>query len=297
MRIMHLISACSVFAIACSFSHGRDDGSQPTPPYQPPFAGCAGGNGGTTPPAGSLCIAQPTQPPMSDPLAVIEQELVTYMGVPAMHISVVFDPHFADNTYGTTAMGWTKHSFNDLVGSDHSEITVLDSQGTMILKFDLDYITADAHAPCGYRCLGVDGGDGKMLFGPRSAILGYTSSLDRNLNERGYCQYTMSSPATDANCTPNPDAPNWDFRVVYEVWIDLAAFHPNTFGSAYMSFVHASPSKLSTNTVETQPEPCPCVAIDTNQCDSPPPGGGCTSNSECPSEQFCYDAQCIPVIQ
>lgn len=232
---------------------------------------------------------------MSPPIAIIEHEFVTFMGVDAVHISIVFDPSFADNTYGANAIGWNKHSFGDLVGSDHAEVSVLDSQGSLVLQFNLDYITADSTAPCGYSCLGVDGGDGKMLLGPREAILGYTSSLDRNLNERGYCQYTTDSPATDANCTPNPAAPNWDFRVVYEVWIALSFFNPNPFGSAYMSFVHASPSKLSTNTVETQPEECPCVPIDNYSCNAPP-GGGCTTNNDCPTEQFCYDGQCIPVI-
>jgi hypothetical protein len=137
-----------------------------------------------------------------------------------------------------------------------------------------------------------------MILGDRAAILGYGSSLDQNINERGYCGYLTDSPATDAACTPNPAAPDWDFRVVYDVWIAVSAFTPEPFGSAYMSFVHASPSKASTNTVEIEPAECPCTEIDPNDCTEPPPGGGdCTSNTDCGTEEFCTDdGHCVPIV-
>jgi hypothetical protein len=291
------VFAC-VIAVGCgSKSGGGADAGSDASTYVPPYAQCMGTGQPPAPPAGSLCLVNPMQPPGTSPIAVIEHEFVTYMGIPAVHISVVFDPTFADNTYGANAVGWSRaRKFGDLVGSDHAVITVLDSLGTEVLRFNLDYITADSTAPCGYRCLGVDGGDGKLLVGMRSAILGFTSSLDRNLNERGYCGYLTDSPATDENCTPNPAAPDWDFRIVYEVWIDVAAFSPGAFGSAYMSNVHASPSKAATNTVDTTPGECPCIPIDNYQCDEPP-GGPCTTNDQCPTEQFCYDGQCLPIIR
>ncbi len=288
----HLLLVC-VFGFGCGSSKGADDPSNDPPPYQPPYAACSGGQM-PSPPASSLCLSNPTAPTGSPPIAVIEHEFVAYMGVPAVHIRVVFDPAFADNTYGVNAIGWKTHTFKDLVGSDHATIAAVDVTGAKVLEFDLDYITADASAPCGYRCLGVDGGEGKMLFGPRSAVLGWTTSLDQNLNERGYCSYITDSPATDESCTPNPAAPDWDFRVVYEVWLAESAF-PNMFGSAYMSFVHASPSKLATNTVTTQPGECPCTSIDPGDC-APPPGGSCTTSDQCPTEQFCYNSQCIPTV-
>lgn len=278
---------------ACGWSSSDDQ----DPPYHPPYEECAGSAAPTQPPSGSLCLGGTTTPPTDPPIAVIEHELVNYMGVEAVHIRVIFDPKFADNTYGVNAVGWNRdHKFGDLVGSDHATIAVVDSQGNEVLKFDLDYISEDPNAPCGYSCLGVDGGEGEMILGPRDAILGWTTSIDQNLNDRGYCSFLMDSPATDENCTPNPAAPDWDFRVVYEVWIRLSVFTPNPFGSAYMSFVHASPSKLSTNTVTTVPEECPCIPIDNNQCEDPPPGGGCTTNADCPTEQFCYEGQCVPII-
>jgi hypothetical protein len=273
---------------------GGDDNDNGKGPYTPPFASCAGTGQPPPAPDGSLCLVDPTMPTLP-PLAIIEHEFVKYNGVDAVHLSIVLDPHFVDNTYGVNKVGWPKgHNFPDLVESDHAEIKVLDAQGNVVLDFNLDYISPDPTKPCGYGCLGVDGGEGNMISGDRAAILGWTSSLDRNLNERGYC-LTQDSPATDASCTPNPAAPDWDFRVVYEVWVALSAF-PNSFGSAYMSFVHASPSKLPDKTVPVQPGPCPCVEIDTNQCEPPPPSGTCTTNTECPTETFCYNQHCIPII-
>jgi hypothetical protein len=234
-------------------------------------------------------------------VAVIEHRLETYAGVDAVHVSVVFDPGFVDNTYGTNQLGWDRgHTFKDLVGSDHAEIKLFDSAGTLVLDFDLDYISADPAAPCGFASLGVDGGEGGMITGDRSAILGWATSLDRNLNERGYC-LTTDSPATDASCTPNAAAPGWDYRVVYEVWVAVSAFDPTSFGSAYMSFVHASPSKASDNTLDTVPGECPCQEIDPNDCAPPdpnqpqpsPPGGECTSSADCATEQFCAENHCV----
>jgi hypothetical protein len=102
-----------------------------------------------------------------------------------------------------------------------------------------------------------------MLVGDAKYILASTSSLDRNLNGCGYCKSaacggdcTIDSPVTDARYTPNAAAPNWDYRVVYEVWVDAAAFAGKGFGGASISFVHASPSKASTNTVSVTPKPC-----------------------------------------
>jgi hypothetical protein len=293
--IKSLVRGSLLVLTACTGTTGAGDPAD-TPPYIPPFQDCAGTGISPLPPSGSLCLVNPVMP-VSPPLAVIEHEHVTYQGVDAIHIRVILDPLFVDNTYGTTAVDWGRsHTFRDLVGSDRATIVVLDSSGTVVFDFDLDYISMDPAAPCGYRSLGVDGGEGKLRIGNRSAIVGWTSSLDRNLNERGHC-LTTDSPATDASCTPNAAAPDWDFRVVYEVWLALDAFQP-AFGSAHMSFVHASPSKADTNTVTVEPGECPCVELDRYQCDPPssPPPGGCSAHSDCPSETFCYENHCIPVI-
>ncbi|HWO14785.1 MAG TPA: hypothetical protein VNN80_35020, partial [Polyangiaceae bacterium] len=68
---------------------------------------------------------------------------------------------------------------------------------------------------------------------------------------------TENSPTTDALYTPDPSATDWDFRVAYEIWVSAEAFGAAGFGSALIENVHASPSKLSSNTVDVKPAPCP----------------------------------------
>jgi len=96
-----------------------------------------------------------------------------------------------------------------------------------------------------------------MILGAASAITKAMSSLDRNLNERGYKTFVVDSPATSATYAPPASAPNWDFRVVYEAWIDNGAFGAAGYGDVKLTFVHASPSKASSNTLSVVPGPCP----------------------------------------
>jgi hypothetical protein len=146
-----------------------------------------------------------------------------------------------------------------------------------------------------------------MLAGDESAVLAAATSLDRNVNGCGYDQYVDdSSPVTDEDYTPNPDAPNWDWRVQYEVWLDATAFD-QCFGQAYIEVVHASPSKAGTNTITVTGEPCPpdwdvpycqqspsdeglSCGSQTGDGGSPPPGcpPNFTPHVECPD-------QCVPV--
>jgi hypothetical protein len=222
---------------------------------------------GTT--TGSVCFYGPistTTITIPAPLAAtIEYLKETAGGQEYYRFRITFDPSFVDNTYGTNAIGWVQkgHTFKDLVGSDHAELSLFDATPALVSQFDIDYITASATGMCGYAALGVSGGEGKMLIGDSKYILASTTSLNRNLNGCGYCtsdacggDCTVNSPATDAMYTPHPAAPRWDFRVVYEVWVDAAVFAGKGFGGASISFVHASPSKASSNTVTVTPRPC-----------------------------------------
>ena len=224
---------------------------------------------GTT--GGSICFYGPittttTTTTTPAPLAAtIEYLHETAGGQEYYRFRIIFDPTFVDNTYGVNAIGWgTKgHTFKDLVGSDHAELSLFDGTPTLVSMFDLDYITADTSAACAYGALGVSGGEGKVLVGDAKYILASTTSLDRDLNGCGYCKNaacggdcTVDSPATDAMYTPNAAAPNWDFRVIYEVWVDAAVFASKGLGGASITFVHASPSKASSNTVSVTPRPC-----------------------------------------
>jgi len=164
--------------------------------------------------------------------------------------------------------GKAGHSFKDLVGSDHAEFVVTNEDGDLVSQFKLDYISQSASAPSGYASLGVLGGDGRMIVGDPSRIVDWHTSLERNLNERGYGDYIVDSPATDADYTANDATPNWDYRVVYEVWIDNAAFGASGFGGAVIEHVHASPSKAPSDTIVVIPGDCPCQRD--GGCDQPP---------------------------
>lgn len=134
------------------------------------------------------------------------------------------------------------------------------------MDMNLDYISADPTESCGYGSLGVSGGDGSIVLGDATKVLATTTSEERNLNGCGYCtspagatsgDCTIDSPTTDANYTPNPLTPNWDYRVVYETWVDISAFGTAGFGQAYMTYVHASPNKSTLISYNVYPSPCP----------------------------------------
>lgn len=231
------------------------DGTSVTGPRFPGAGGGAGGLPGATLecyyPAGGAAA-----PGM--PAATVEYLLEAIQGPQSVHVRVTFNPDFVDNTYGANAVGWARgHTFKDLVGSDHVELSMLDKTNVEKLHFKVDYISQTTAASSGYATLGVSGGDGKMILGSASAITKASTSLDRNMNERGYKTYVVDSPPTDAKYTPSPAAPLWDYRVVYEVWVDDAAFGAAAFGSVTLTYVHASPSKESTNTITVVKQPCP----------------------------------------
>jgi hypothetical protein len=235
--------------------------------------------------------------------ATLEQVLECAEEGDTVHIRLTFHPWFVDNTYGANQIGWTDadepepaptdmagrmpkpmgkggkgHTFKDLVGSDHAEIIITDGNDRVVLQFKLDYVSEDSSAPSGYASLGVVGGEGKMIVGDADAIVQWMTSIDRNLNERGYASYTTDSPATDELYTPNPETPEWDYRVVYEAWIDDDVFGAAGFGGALIEFVHASPAKAQSNTITVEPGDCPpppCVDNDPDTfCGEAGSGGG-----------------------
>ncbi|MBI4814891.1 MAG: hypothetical protein HY791_01455 [Deltaproteobacteria bacterium] len=193
------------------------------------------------------------------PLSRIVREIVaTDLGT-VVRVSVVFNREFVDNTYGANAIGWTnrRHAFKDLVGSDHVELSLSDARGDEKFRSKLDYISTSRDWNSGYGNLGVTGGDGKLLLGDAGDVVSTGSSLADNINVHGYA-LTTDSPATDAQYTPNPEYPEWNFWVEYRVSVKTSAFGSAGFGRASMQFVHASPSKFEkANTVEVFPGDCP----------------------------------------
>ena len=164
-------------------------------------------------------------------------------GQQAVHVVLVFDEGFVDNRYGAnTSDGYRGgksggHTFTDLVRSDHAEVGFLNGDGDEVLRAKFDYITDDQTAASGYDSLGVTGGDGSLSVGSADAVLDATSSLARNFNERN-CVFTEDSPDAE-------QCPEWENRVIYEMWIDLAAFGPSGYGRPNMEYVHASPSRTT----------------------------------------------------
>jgi len=276
----------------------------------PTFPGAGTSNAGDPLPNGMLCDSvagavtpiperieechfDKNDPAAMTPAATLEQVLECVEGTDTVHIRLTFHPWFVDNTYGENSVGWHTrrpagkmmmpkkggHGFKDLLESDHAEIILKDASGAVVMRFKLDYISPDAARPSGYGSLGVLGGEGQMIIGDAADVVRWMSSEDRNLNERGYASYIVDSPATDENFSANPATPEWDYRVVYEAWIALRAFAGAGFGGATIEYVHASPSKAASNTLETEPGECPpCQDPDGCHDDPPPPPPPCGSS-------------------
>jgi hypothetical protein len=253
-------------------------------------------------PPATLCFSGTGDATPNDPAVVIEQVVERVNGKEYVHIRITFDPSFTDNTFGAGACcGWPSmrgHTFGDLERSDHTELLLTDANGNTVMSVKIDLVSSDPNAPCGYGTLGVLGGDGSVLQGNPAHVLAVATSLDRNLNGCGYCKNaacapsgdcTKDSPPTDDKYTPNPGTPNWDYRQVYEIWIDIAAFNGLGFGQAFITYTHSSPAK-SKETIEVEPSPCPpewdkpycppSVTQEGGNCfgGGPDGGGGCPPN-------------------
>jgi hypothetical protein len=280
----------------CTGSCEQGLGTVPTQIIRPPATLCFSGDGDPTP---------------DDPTVVIEQVIERAGNREYVHARVTFDPSFTDNTYGEgSCCGWSDrrgHRFEDLTKSDHTELLLTDAAGNTAMNFKIDLITPTSSAACGYGTLGVSGGDGSMLAGDAKYVLAAATSADRNLNGCGYCtspacgpggDCTVDSPATDAEFTPAPETPNWDYRQVYEVWIDSAAFGAAGFGQAFITYTHSSPAKAASDTVIVEPSPCPptwdnpyCppdVLLEGGNCFGSPPDGGGNGEPPCPPNQQVY---------
>jgi len=249
-------------------SAGGDDDDDDDDDAALPFS-C---DGFVTPPEtdapGVMCFYD-VENPDGEPAASLKLSSVDLDGQPSVYVQLVFAPWFVDNTYGVESIGWEDlHEFDELVGSDHALIQMGNAGEDPLIEFKLDYIDDDDTAASGFRCQGVWDGNGKMEEGEEEAILAANSSLSRNLNERGYATYIEDSPPTDADYAAPAEAPDWDYRVVYEAWVDASLFTDVNAVDACIDSIHASPAKAGDNTVEVFPDECP-------------PGWGCFSNDDC----------------
>jgi hypothetical protein len=216
---------------------------------------------------------------MEIPSATVEHVVESFDGQEYVHLRVTFDPDFVDTVYGDCSpeTGWNPnrpHTFRDLYKSDHVELMLYDCSDSLAMHFSVDLIDEDPDSPTGYASLGVLGGDGGMVVGDAEDILEVTTSLDRNLNACGYQtpgEVPLNSPCPGGDgYEPNPDFPNWDFRHIYELWIDADAFGSAGYCTTDIDYVHASPAKTSSDTILVEPDECP---------DTPWYGSGGTSGT------------------
>jgi len=181
-------------------------------------------------------------------------------------IALILPVTLVDNSYGIHSIGWGSdapsgkhHNFTDLKGSDKAQFVFTDDTGAVVLDFDLDYLAAIGS---GWGA-SVESGDGQVRTGSAGDILGFGTSLDFNLNDLGYSQFTQDSPEPQipGEYIPPPlGALNWIFEVIYEVQISHSAFGPAEFGGIDVPILHASPNKLGKNKVYpkiTEPIPEP----------------------------------------
>ena len=129
-------------------------------------------------PPATICYAGAGDLTPDDPSGVIEQVIETIDGKTYLHLRVTFDPSFVDNTYGANASaGWANrmmarpkgempggpmggkagpmggkvgkaaHTFDDLLGSDHVQLVLVDGKGNTVLDFKVDYVSENPAAP------------------------------------------------------------------------------------------------------------------------------------------------------
>jgi hypothetical protein len=186
-----------------------------------------------------------------------------------------------DNSYGINAVGWPGgHTFGNLTGSDKAGFQLKNAAGTVVLDFNIDYLSAKSGTPSGYGSLGPFGGDGDVNVGTLSpSDIIYTTSLAENLNSTGFCtggncsglgtNLLVNSPATDPgtyNLVAGSPYGAWNFHDTYYVTITAAKLaalgltgavnQPGGWSAApNLTALHNSPAK------PCPPGPFPCSDI------------------------------------
>ncbi len=235
--------------------------------------------------AGSLCFFGDGE---VKPSATAEYITEVVNGEEYVHLRVIFDPDFVDTTFGecSAETGWPSkggpmggpmgdtadgeakpgHTFKDLVGSDHVELKLYDCADDLAMHMKVDFISEDPDAACGYANLGVTGGEGEMYVGDADDVLAVSSSQDRNMNGCGYCDTEESPCPSGDGYAPSTTAPEYDFRMVYELWIDADAFGDAGFCRPEIEYVHASPAKTEEHTIIVEGDDCPPDDDDDDDC-------------------------------
>ena len=223
---------------------------------------------------------------MTTPSATVEYITEVVAENEYVHLRVIFDPDFVDTVYGecSAETGWNPrrgHTFKDLRSSDHVELMLYNCSDELSMHMKVDFLDTSDSTACGYATGGVLSGDGEMFVGDPEQVLAVGTSLDRNMNGCGYCDDMASPCPSDDSWGASEEAPEWDFRMVYELWIDAEAFGDAGFCRPDIEYVHASPSKASTDTILVEPDDCPPPDEPPDEPPgNPPPGDDCPVDFE-----------------
>lgn len=254
MKSVFSIICSSLFLFSCQkeqFTVSQEEQSHKiTNQYTNAYREAGGSDNGTW--SSTICYVSLTNPAQVN--GATQKWIINWDGT--ITIRTTFPKTFADNTYGTTAVGWTRgHTFRDLVGSDNLQLALYDRDNIKRMEFKIDYITASTTVPSGYKTLGVTGGEGQMILGNASDVVEVRTSIDENLNRHNYV-LTTNSPVADNNYSQNADYPNWIYDIWYEVTVKPTAFGAAGFGIPSIASIHASPSKTGNNTEVVVPGDC-----------------------------------------
>ncbi len=182
-------------------------------------------------------------------------------------IVVIFSPDFVDNSWGENVVGTSSYKvknrpFSSVHKSDHVILNLRDANQKIVMDVKLDLLSQINDST--WITLGPNGEDG-YIGGPNNVgeledILSFGTTTHDNLNEYGYDvvgnELHINSPATDSLYTPNPDFPEWEFRVAYRMTVTKDLFGDAGYGDVLMTSVHASPAKTASSTIEVDDGSC-----------------------------------------
>jgi hypothetical protein len=186
-----------------------------------------------------------------------------------------------------------------------------DCNDELAMHVTVDFIEEGMDGACGVGTAGVTGGDGSVIVGDAEDVLAVGTSLDRNTTGCGYCDLENSPCPSGDGYEPSTEVPEWDFRMVYELWIKAEAFGDAGYCRPDITYVHASPAKANDDTILVEPDDCPPPPDDDPDCPpnyelyitsegeflcaGPPNDGGCPNGYEI--DITSEGELCIPVGQ
>ncbi len=185
-----------------------------------------------------------------------------------VYFAVVESRNINDNVYNendadVTYDGWTNgHTFDKLLKSDRMQLVATDQNFVPKVDVMIDYlfertqgsgknkvvVSYDSGICTGLANVGAcdqkaSSGSGNHTQVGASFVTAATS-LDFDINGTSFANRSPIHPSGNTNPrSPFPEDAGWEYRNIYEVRIDKAAFGQAGFGSVSTPFFHNSPAK------------------------------------------------------